>query len=88
MGAKTTELMRPCKIQTSDMAETATGKIDEMATNDMKMTCTILNTIGLFRGLITVFDAILTSRQQREKLHGLYENLLPSNFCKTAVLKK
>ena len=37
--------------------------------------------------LVTVFDAILTSRQTREKLQYLYENLLPNNFRKTAVLK-
>ena len=33
--------------------------------------------------LVSVFDAILTSRQAREKLQCLYEN----NFRKTAVLK-
>ena len=39
-------------------------------------------------GLVTVFDAILTSRQMREKLQCLYENLMPNNFRKTAPLKK
>ena len=39
-------------------------------------------------GLITVFDAILTSRQPREKLQCLYENLMSNNFRKTAILKK
>ena len=39
-------------------------------------------------GLVTVFDAILTSRQTREKLQSLYENLMPNNFRRTAVLKK
>ena len=38
--------------------------------------------------LVTVFDAILTSRQTREKLPCLYENLMSNNFRKTAVLKK
>ena len=38
--------------------------------------------------LFTVFDTILTSRQTREKLHCLYENLMSDNFRKTAVLKK
>ena len=38
--------------------------------------------------LITVFDAILTSRQTREKLQCLYENLMSNNFRKTAVRKK
>ena len=38
--------------------------------------------------LVTVFDAILMSRQTCEKLHCLYENLMSNNFCKTAVLKK
>ena len=38
--------------------------------------------------LVTVFDAILTSRQTREKLQCLYENLMSHNFRKTAVLKE
>ena len=38
--------------------------------------------------LVTVFDAILTSRQTREKLQCLYENLMSDNFRKTAFLKK
>ena len=38
--------------------------------------------------LVTVFDAILTSRQTREKLQCLYENLMSNNLRKTAVLKK
>ena len=38
--------------------------------------------------LVTVFDAILTSRQTREKLQCLYENLMSNNFRGTAVLKK
>ena len=38
--------------------------------------------------LVTVFDAILTSRQTRKKLQCLYENLMSNNFRKTAVLKK
>ena len=38
--------------------------------------------------LVTVFDAILTSTQTREKLQCLYENLMSNNFGKTAVLKK
>ena len=38
--------------------------------------------------LVTVFDAILTSRQTCEKLQCLYENLMSNNFRKTAVLKK
>ena len=38
--------------------------------------------------LVTVFDAILTSRQTREKLQCLYENLMSNNFRKTAVLEK
>ena len=37
--------------------------------------------------LVTVFDAILMSRQTREKLQCLYENLMSNNFRKTAVLK-
>ena len=38
--------------------------------------------------LVTVLEAILTSRQTREKLQRLYENLMSTNFRKTAVLKK
>ena len=38
--------------------------------------------------LVTVFDAILTSRQMREKLQCLYENLMSNNFRRTDVLKK
>ena len=38
--------------------------------------------------LVTVFDAILTSRQTREKLLCLYENLTSNNFRRRAVLKK
>ena len=38
--------------------------------------------------LVTVFDAILTCRQTREKLQCLYENLTSNNFRKTALLKK
>ena len=38
--------------------------------------------------LVTVFDTILTSRQTREKLQCLYENLMSDNFHRKAVLKK
>ena len=38
--------------------------------------------------LVTVFDAILTSRQTCERSQCLYENLTSYNFRKTAVLKK
>ena len=38
--------------------------------------------------LVTVFDAILTSRQTSEKLQRLYENLMSNNFRRTAVLIK
>ena len=38
--------------------------------------------------LVTDVDAILTSRQTREKLQCLYEHLMLNNFCKTTVLKK
>ena len=34
--------------------------------------------------LVTLFDAILTSRQRREKLQCLYENPMSNNFRKTA----
>ena len=35
-----------------------------------------------------VLEPILTSRQPREKLERLYENLMSNNFRETAVLKK
>ena len=38
--------------------------------------------------LVTVFDAILTSRQTREQLQCLYEKLMLNNFRRTAVLTK
>ena len=38
--------------------------------------------------LVTVFGAILTSGQTREKLQCLYEKLRSNNFRRTAVLKK
>ena len=37
---------------------------------------------------VTVFGAILTRRQKREKLQCLYENLLSNKFRKTAVPNK
>ena len=36
--------------------------------------------------LVTVFDAILKSRQTCEKLQHLYENLTTNNFRKTALV--
>ena len=38
--------------------------------------------------LVTVLEAILTSRQADEKLQCLDENLMSNNFRKTNVLKK
>ena len=38
--------------------------------------------------LVMVLEAILTSRQPRENLQSLYENLMSNNFRKTAVLEK
>ena len=38
--------------------------------------------------LVTVFDAILTRRQKREKLQCLYENLMSNNFRRITALKK
>ena len=38
--------------------------------------------------VVTVFDAILRSKQTCEKLQCLYENLMSINFRKAAVLKK
>ena len=38
--------------------------------------------------LVMIFVAILTSRQTREKLQCLYENLMSNNFRITAFLKE
>ena len=43
--------------------------------------------VGCFLRL-QLFDAISKSRQTREKLQCLYENLMSNNFLRTAVLKK
>ena len=54
----------------------------------MKIYSINLDAINFAIDLVTVFDAILTSRQMCEKLQCLYENLMSNNFRKTAVLKK
>ena len=54
----------------------------------MKIYSINLDAINFAIDLVTVFDAILTSRQMCEKLQCLYENLMTNNFHKTAVLKK
>ena len=46
------------------------------------------STVVKYTDLVTVLEAILTSRQPREKLQCLYENLMSSNSQKTAVLKQ
>ena len=38
--------------------------------------------------IVTVFDAILTTRQTHEKLQCFYENLMSNNFRGTAILNK
>ena len=38
--------------------------------------------------LVTVFNAIMTTRQTREKLNCLYENPMSNNSRKMVVLKK
>ena len=64
------------KLTTSNHSTGVLGNIDMLSTEG----------IGL---LVTVFDAILTSRQTREKfIQGLYENLMSNNFRKAALLKK
>ena len=55
--------------------------------NTVKITDKIILIIVII-DLVTVFDAMLTSRQMCEKLQCLYENLMSNNFRKTAVLKK
>ena len=55
--------------------------------NTVKITDKIILIIVII-DLVTVLDAMLTSRQMCEKLQCLYENLMSNNFYKTAVLKK
>ena len=56
--------------------------------------CNALNYIALHcvarhcMGLITILEAILTSRQPCEKLQSLCEDLMLNKFPKTAFLKK
>ena len=47
-----------------------------------------LDDVVVLIDLVTVFYAILTSKQTREKLQCLYENLMSKNFRRTAVQKK
>ena len=55
--------------------------------NTVKITDNIILIIVII-DLVTVFDAMLTSRQMCEKLQCFYENLMSNNFHKTAVLEK
>ena len=57
------------------------------ATTVMKNYETLISKVDC-TDLVTDFDATLTSRQMREKLQCLYENLMSNNFHKTALLKK
>ena len=47
-----------------------------------------LSAIKVKIDLVTVFEAILTSRQTCEKLQCLYENLMSNNFHESVVLNK
>ena len=49
---------------------------------------TPFQTLSATMDLVMVLEAILTSRQPRENLQSLYENLMSNNFRKTAVLEK
>ena len=49
----------------------------------MKIYSINLDAINFAIDLVTVFDAILTSRQMCEKLQCLYENLMSNNFRRT-----
>ena len=44
--------------------------------------------LNLSIGLVTVLEAILTSRQPREKLQCLYQNLMSNTFRNTVVQKR
>ena len=68
-------------------------KITSLALSPLKVKQSVMELLQTRRpfeiDLVTVFDAILTSRQMFEKLQCLYENLMSNNFHKTAaVLKK
>ena len=61
--------------------------------NVNRVVCRIFSLSRLFKplfltDLVTVLEAILKSRQPREKLQCLYGNLVSNNFRKTAFLKK
>ena len=45
-------------------------------------------TLSATMDLVMVLEAILTSRQPRESLQSLYDNLISNNFPKTAVIEK
>ena len=61
--------------------------------NVNRVVCRVFSLSRLFKplfltDLVTVLEAILKSRQPREKLQCLYGNLVSNNFRKTAFLKK
>ena len=59
--------------------------------NVNRVVCRVFSLSRLFKPLFLtdlVMEAILKSRQPREKLQCLYENLMSNNFRKTAFLKK
>ena len=59
--------------------------------NVNRVVCRAFSLSRLFKPLFLtdlVMEAILKSRQPREKLQCLYENLMSNNFRKTAILKK
>ena len=61
--------------------------------NGNRVVCRVFSLSRLFKplfltDLVTVLEAILKSRQPREKLQCLYGNLVSNNFRKTAFLKK
>ena len=62
-------------------------RIDELESHRKENTAKIIQSSGII-DLVTVFDAILTTRQTRDKLQCLYENPMSNNFRITAVIEK
>ena len=77
--------MTPSHLQVS-IWPTMHQPTTDLNSKTLTFTCNMKNDIII--DLVTVFDAILTSRQAREKLQCLYENLMSNNFRRMAVLKK
>ena len=76
--------MHPCHLKSGLPLQAPPHPFTFFNSLDTRKTCFYFH----LTDLVTVFDAILMSRQTREKLQCLYENLILNNFHKMAVLKK